>query len=305
MEVFKHNAKVDFLKVGNWTFGLSIIVAILSTYALFQYGLNMGLDFSGGTQIQLSYAQDANLKDMRKKLSDGEFDQAMVQNYGTSKEVLVNIPHDESVEQGEQVKQILALLPGATVKKVDFVGPQVGKELMSKGLLAIIISVIFTMIYIAMRFEYRLAACSTVALAHDPLFILGVFAYWQLEFDIKALAALLAVIGYSLNDTIVVFDRVRENFKKFRRMSPEDVMNSSINQTLSRTIITSVLTLIVVTALYIYGGESLRGFSLTMILGVIVGTYSSIFIAGALAIRMGLSRADIMPKPKAAIDDRP
>ncbi|NQY42100.1 MAG: protein translocase subunit SecF, partial [Legionellales bacterium] len=160
-------------------------------------------------------------------------------------------------------------------------------------------------IYIAMRFEYRLAICSAIALAHDPAVILGIFSFYQIEFDLKTLAALLAVIGYSLNDTIVVFDRVRENFKKYRKKKPSEIMNLSINQTLSRTIITSVLTLIVVVALYIYGGETLKGFSLAMILGVVFGTYSSIYVAGTLAITLGLSRADMMPKAKAVYDDRP
>ena len=190
-------------------------------------------------------------------------------------------------------------------QRVDFVGPQVGKELATKGTLAIIIALLATMIYIAMRFEYRLAFSSAIALIHDPVLILGVFAMFHIEFDLKALAGLLAVIGYSLNDTIVVFDRVRENFIKIRRATPMEIMNTSINQTLSRTIMTSVLTLFVVVSLFIYGGADIHGFALALIIGIVVGTYSSIYVAGALAVMMGLDREDFLPNQRKEIDDRP
>ena len=196
-------------------------------------------------------------------------------------------------------------LPGAIKQRVDFVGPQVGAELATKGALAIIVALLATMIYIAFRFEFRLAVSSAVALIHDPVLILGVFAIFHVEFDLKALAGLLAVIGYSLNDTIVVFDRVRENFIKIRRSTPLEIMNVSINQTLSRTIMTSLLTLFVVVALFLYGGETIRGFSLALIIGIVVGTYSSIYVAGALAVVMGLDRKDFMPTARKELDDRP
>ncbi len=305
MEFFKKNTKIDFLNSRIITGTISIAVLIFSTITLVMNGLNWGLDFTGGTQLEIAYQQPVDLRDIRDALNKNGYEQALVQNYGTSKDVLINVPSMDGANQGTQIKNIVRILPGATVQRVEFIGPQVGQELMSKGMLAIIISVIFTMVYIAMRFEYRLAVCSAVALAHDPILILGIFSFYQLEFDLKALAALLAVIGYSLNDTIVVFDRVRENFKKYRKKTPSDIMNLSINQTLSRTIITSMLTLTVVVALYVYGGETLKGFSLTMILGVVFGTYSSIYVAGTLAITLGLSRADMLPRPKATYDDRP
>ena len=196
-------------------------------------------------------------------------------------------------------------MPGGIKQRVDFVGPQVGAELATKGALAILVSLLATMIYIAMRFEYRLAVSSAVALIHDPVLILGVFALFSIEFDLKALAGLLAVIGYSLNDTIVVFDRVRENFVRIRRSTPLEIMNISINQTLSRTIMTSLLTLFVVVALFVYGGETIRSFSLALIIGIVIGTYSSIYVAGALAVVMGLDKKDFMPSQKRELDDKP
>ena len=196
-------------------------------------------------------------------------------------------------------------LPCATKQQVDFVGPQVGQELATKGALAILVSLLATMVYIAIRFEYRLAFSSAIALIHDPILILGIFAWFGIEFDLKALAGLLAVIGYSLNDTIVVFDRVRENFVKIRRSTPIEIMNISINQTLSRTIMTSLLTLFVVVALFVYGGETIHGFSLALIIGIVIGTYSSIYVAGALAVVMGLSSKDFISTNKKILDNRP
>jgi preprotein translocase subunit SecF len=197
------------------------------------------------------------------------------------------------------------MFPAAKVQQINYIGPQVGSELATKGIIAVIVAVLATMVYIAVRFEYRLAVSSAIALIHDPMLILGVFAWFGIEFDLKALAAVLAVIGYSLNDTIVVFDRVRENFMKIRRTEPIDIMNLSINQTLSRTIMTSFLTLSVVLALLFLGGESLRGFSLALSIGIIIGTYSSIYVAGSLAIWLGLSKSDFLPKPKADLSLEP
>ena len=226
-------------------------------------------------------------------------------SYGTSRDVLISIAPRVDIDQTLLVEKAMLALPGAVKQRVDFVGPQVGQELATKGALAVIVALIATMIYIAMRFEYRLAVSSTVALIHDPVLILGVFAMFGIEFDLKALAGLLAVIGYSLNDTIVVFDRVRENFVKIRRSSPIEIMNISINQTLSRTIMTSVLTLFVVVALFVYGGETIHGFTLALIIGIVIGTYSSIYVAGALAVVMGLDRKDFLPSQRREIDERP
>ena len=199
----------------------------------------------------------------------------------------------------------MTALPGAQLQRVEFVGPQVGQEMATKGLLAILIALLGTMIYIAIRFEYRFAIGSAVALVHDPILIMGMFSYFQLEFNLTALAAVLAVIGYSLNDTIVIFDRIRENFRKVRKGSPIEVVNLSINQTLSRTVMTSAATLVVVLALFIFGGAMIHGFATAYIIGIVVGTYSSIYVAGALAVALGLNKQDLMPMPKQELDDRP
>jgi preprotein translocase subunit SecF len=274
---------------------LSGLIFLLSIGALLINGLTWGLDFTGGTQIEVSYQNTADLPAIRDALSNVGFKEAQVVRYGTSKDVLISIAPKANEDATHLVDEVMHVLPGAEKKRVEFVGPQVGQELATKGALAIFVSLLATMIYIALRFEYRLAFSSAVALIHDPVLILGVFAFFKIDFDLKALAGLLAVIGYSLNDTIVVFDRVRENFVKLRRGTPIDIMNTSINQTLSRTIMTSVLTLFVVVALFVYGGEAIHAFSLALMIGIIVGTYSSIYVAGALAVVMGLNRKDFLP----------
>lgn len=305
MEFFNPNSKVDFMGARRWTALFSSLIFIVSIGALLIHGLKWGLDFTGGTQIELSYSQAADLTKIRQQLSKAGFPEAQVVSYGTSKDVLISIAPHENQDQTQLVNKVMRALPDAVKQRVDFVGPQVGQELATKGALAVLVSLLATMIYIAMRFEYRLAVSSAVALIHDPVLILGIFALWGIEFDLKALAGLLAVIGYSLNDTIVVFDRVRENFVKIRRGTPVEIMNISINQTLSRTIMTSLLTLFVVVALFVYGGETIRGFSLALIIGIIIGTYSSIYVAGALAVAMGLDKKDFMPAQRKHLDDRP
>ncbi|WP_133137391.1 protein translocase subunit SecF [Legionella rowbothamii] len=305
MEFFNPNSKVDFMGARRWTALFSILIFVVSIGALLIHGLKWGLDFTGGTQIEVSYPQAADLSEIRSSLSNAGFKEAQVVSYGTSRDVLISIAPREDIDQTHMVNQVMSALPGAVKQRVDFVGPQVGQELATKGALAVVVSLLATMIYIAMRFEYRLAVSSAVALIHDPVLILGIFAFFGIEFDLKALAGLLAVIGYSLNDTIVVFDRVRENFIKIRRGTPIEIMNISINQTLSRTIMTSLLTLFVVVALFVYGGEAIHGFSLALIIGILIGTYSSIYVAGALAVAMGLDRKDFMPSQRKELDDRP
>lgn len=305
MEFFNPNSKVDFMGARRWTAFFSCLIFLVSIGALLIHGLKWGLDFTGGTQIEVSYPQAADLSLIRDTLNKSGFKEAQVVSYGTSKDVLISIAPRNDKNQTLLVDQVMTALPGAVKQRVDFVGPQVGKELAAKGALAIVVSLIATMIYIAMRFEYRLAFSAAVALIHDPVLILGIFAFFGIEFDLKTLAGLLAVIGYSLNDTIVVFDRVRENFIKIRRGTPIEIMNVSINQTLSRTIMTSVLTLFVVVALFVYGGETIHGFSLALIIGIIIGTYSSIYVAGALAVALGLDRKDFLPSQRRELDDKP
>ena len=302
MEFFKPNSNVDFMGARKYTAMISVFLFIISITALGMYGLKMGLDFTGGTEMELHFQRPADLKIIRTKLNKAGFKDAVVIRYGKSTDVLVSIGVREGISQNQLVSKVTSVLPGSTKKRVDYVGPQVGQELFYKGGLAVLVSLFATMIYIGLRFEYRFAISAAVALVHDPILILGIFAFLQYDFDLKALAAVLAVIGYSLNDTIVVFDRVRENFKKMKDFSALQVMNLSINQTLSRTIMTSALTLIVVLVLFFDGGETIHGFSLALIIGIVVGTYSSIYIAGALAISLGLSRADLMVSKQNVLD---
>lgn len=293
-----------------WAAILSVVLFCLSMLALTVYGLNWGLDFTGGTQIQLNYSQAANLNEIHDNLDKAGFPDATVISYGTSKDVLVTlVPKDktdatDNKAQTAMVNQVIAALPGAKMTEVNYIGPQVGEEMATKGLIAIIVALLGTMVYIAFRFDMRFAIGSTVALVHDPIIILGIFSLLHVEFNLIALAAVLTVIGYSLNDTIVIFDRVRENFRKMRKADAIEVMNQSINQTLSRTIMTSALTLTVVLALFFLGGSLLHGFALALIIGIIVGTYSSIYVAGSLTIYLGLHRSHLISQPK-AVDEKP
>jgi len=302
VEFFKKQTKIDFLGIRRITAAISITLVLLSLLSLAIRGIHWSLDFTGGTVIELQYPNPVNLNIIRQELQQADFHDAIVQNYGSARDVMVRLAPRENVSEQAISQQVAAVLkqkdPDLKLMRVDAVGSQVGKELAQQGALALILALLLTAIYIAVRFEYRFAASAAVALAHDPILILGVFSLFQIEFDLPTLAAILAVIGYSLNDTIVVFDRVRENFIKMRRGDAVEIVNVSINQTLSRTIMTSFLTLLVIIALLFFGGPSLFGFSLAMCLGVVIGTYSSIYIAGALAILLGLSKKDLMPKPK-------
>ncbi len=312
MEFFNPNMNVDFMALRKWTTLFSTLLFIASIAALVVNGLHFGLDFTGGIQIEVTYKNPANIKQIRQQLKDANIHEAVVQTYGRSNDILIslglpkNMKNEKIDQKQDEIRdKIQDILPNATVQRIDFVGPQLGKELATNGALALVIAMIGTMIYILLRFEYRFAVSSTIALIHDPMLILGIFALFHVEFDVNALGALLAVIGYSLNDTIVVFDRVRENFRKVRKGTPAEVMNLSINQTMSRTIMTSSLTLVVVVVLYFFGGQMIHSFSLAMIIGIVIGTYSSIYVAGALALAMGLNKQDLMPTPKAELDDRP
>lgn len=309
MEFFKQNTQIDFMAQRRWAAILSIILFALSLVSLAVNGLNWGLDFTGGTQIHLAFPQEADLNQVRTTLENGGFKEATVISYGTSKDVLVSLaPGKEgSVESAQDttVARVTTLLPTAKIQQIDIIGPQVGQELATKGALAIVIALLGTMIYIALRFDFRFSIGSTVALIHDPVLILGIFSFWHLEFNLIVLAAVLTVIGYSLNDTIVIFDRIRENFRKLRKATPLEVVNQATNQTLSRTIMTSVLTLLVVLALYFLGGSMLHGFALALIIGIVIGTYSSIYVAGSLSLVLGVNRQSLLPPAKETLDSRP
>jgi len=309
MEFFHHQTKFDFMGIRKWTAMLSIGVMVVSLVLLFMKGLNFGLDFTGGTQLELRYEKPANLEEVREHLEKAGLTGAKVTQYGSTRDILVKISNRAGVSEQQLGQLVLSALKKyedkVELRRIEFVGSEVGENLAEQGTLAVVVALFAMMLYIAVRFEWRFGFSAAVALMHDPILILGIFSYYQLDFDLAVLAAILAVIGYSLNDTIVIYDRVRENFRKVRKGTSTDIMNLSINQTLSRTIMTSTLTLMVVVALYFIGGESLRGFSLALIVGIIVGTYSSIFVAGALALTLGLSRADLMPATKKMVDDMP
>ncbi len=305
MEFFKVNTKIDFMRQRKWAALVSAIIFVLSIVSLGVNGLNFGLDFTGGTQLQFSFSKPVDLTHVRKELASAGFDEAVVQNYGTARDISVKVAPKKGVTQKElQAKIEKAVLPGE-MTQASYIGPQVGKALMTNGVLAVLVSLIATMIYIALRFEYRFALSAAIALIHDPVLILGIFSFFHLEFNLIVLAAVLTVIGYSLNDTIVVYDRVRENFRKMRKGSAIEIMNRSINQTLSRTIMTSGLTLLVVVALYLFGGEMIHGFSIALIIGIVVGTYSSIYIAGALAVLFGLDRKHLLAAKRNIEDETP
>ena len=303
VEFFKKQTNIDFLGLQRWAVALSLILISISIISLCTKGLHWGLDFTGGTQLQISFNHSVELPKIRQTLDHMGFKDALVQSYGTSRDVLISLG-EQKTSQHDLAEKIVQALPGAKLKLVEYIGPQVGRELATQGALAVFIALLGIMIYIALRFEWRFAIGAAVALIHDPILILGIFSLFHIEFNLTALAAILAVIGYSINDTIVIFDRIRENFRKMRKKSAVEVVNLSINQTLSRTIMTSATTLFVVLSLCIFGGAMIHSFALALVIGIVVGTYSSIYVAGALAVAMGLDRSNLLPSVK-EIDSRP
>jgi preprotein translocase subunit SecF len=299
MLVFKDKLSIDFMGRRHLAMLLSAILLLISIGALVTQGLNFGIDFTGGTLIEVGYPEAVDLEDVRSALSASEFAQAQVQHFGTSRDVLVRIAPQAGKESAQLSEEVLAALwnqqAGVEMRRVEFVGPQVGEELTEQGGLAMIYALMGILIYIMVRFQWRFAPGAVLSLVHDVVIIMGVFAFFQFDFDLTVLAALLAVIGYSLNDTIVVFDRIRENFRKVRKGTPVEIVNLSINQTLSRTLMTSLTTLLVLISLFIFGGEVIHAFSRALILGVVVGTYSSIYVASTAALALGVSKEDLLP----------
>jgi preprotein translocase subunit SecF len=281
----------------------SILLLLSSITSLVMQGLNFGIDFTGGTMIELSYKEEAKLGSIRSTLEKNGYGDAIVQNFGSIHDVLIRLPILETENMAELSNKIVATLQSGhesniDVRRVEFVGPQVGEELTEQGGLAMLYALIGILIYVSLRFEYRFAIGSVVALVHDVLLTLGFFSILQLEFDLTVLAAILAIIGYSLNDTIVVFDRIRETFLKMRKGTSEVIINRALNDTLSRTLMTSATTLLVVTSLFVFGGEVIHAFSIALMLGIVVGTYSSIYIASNTVLSMGVSKTDLMPPEK-------
>ncbi|MFK5914802.1 MAG: protein translocase subunit SecF [Woeseiaceae bacterium] len=306
MKIFNKTPSFDFMAKRKLALSFSLLLIIASITSLGVKGLNFGLDFTGGTLIEVAYPQTAELSKIREKLSESGFADAIVQNFGTSKDVLVRLaPRDNTTSDslGDQVLKVLKEDNAEVImRRQEFVGPQVGDELRDDGGLAMIIALGFILVYVMARFEYRFALGSIAALIHDVIITMGVFSFFQFDFDLTVLAAVLAVIGYSLNDTIVVFDRIRENFRLMRKKQPVDIINASLNQTLSRTMMTSFTTLIVVLAMFFLGGELIHGFAIALIIGIAIGTYSSIYVASSLVITLNITAESMMPVKKEGED---
>ncbi len=299
MQLLKLSDTVNFMRLRIPAMVLSTVLILGSFVSLGVNSLNWGLDFTGGTLIEVGYEDAANLESIRAQLNEANFEDAIVQNFGSSQDVLIRIaPRDgvKAVTIGEQV--LAALRADGTevdMRRIEFVGPNVGEELTEQGGLAMLVALLCILVYVAMRFEWRFALGSVSALAHDVILTLGLFSVLQIEFDLTVLAAVLAVIGYSLNDTIVVCDRIRENFRKIRKGEPVEIINISLTQTLNRTIITSLTTVLVLVALFYKGGALIHGFATALLFGVVVGTYSSVYIASSVALALGISKEDLMP----------
>ena len=296
----------NFMGMRKVTSIVSASLIIFSISTLSYQGLNLGIDFTGGTLVEVGYPEAVNLDKLRQSFSDSEFNDVAIQYFGSAKEILIRIPPQQGLNSADVSNKLLDLLSSnnfsAEMRRVEFVGPQVGEELREDGGLAMLYALLCIMVYVAFRFQMRFSVGAVSALIHDVIITLGFFSITRFNFDLTILAALLAVIGYSLNDTIVVFDRVRENFRKIRDKTPVEVFNISLNQTLSRTLMTSFTTLLVLIALFFLGGEIIHGFSMALIFGVLIGTYSSVYIASPVTLTLGIKKEDLMPVKKECVD---
>jgi len=302
--------EIDFMGKRKPAMILSATLILISIVSLASLKLNVGIDFTGGSVIEVGYQQAVELQPIRNALEVSGFGDAIVQHFGSAKEVLIRLVPKVDQDKAELSSQIIGVLNEISesqieVRRVDFVGPQVGEELTEDGGLAVLYALIAILIYVSVRFEYRFSLGAVAALIHDVLITMGVFSLLQLDFNLSVLAAILAVIGYSLNDTIVVFDRVRENFRRIRKKTSEEITNISINQTISRTLMTSMTTLFVLLSLFFLGGEVIHSFALALIIGVLVGTYSSIYVATTSALALGITRSDMLVPEKEDDDPRP
>ena len=313
MRLIKRKTNINFLGQTRRKIALaiSVLVVVVSLFELAVEGLEFGIDFTGGILLELGYPEAANLEEIRTNLAAAGYDDAQVQRFGTDTDVLVRLPPQDGTnpdELREDLRQTVAAgTDGVELRRVEFVSPQVGKELTERGGLAMIIALMLIFVYVMIRFQWKFAAGAVAALIHDVIVTVGFFAVFDLPFDLTVVAAVLAVIGYSLNDTVVAFDPIRENFFKLRGVEAEDSMNTSINEMLARTIITGVTTLLVLVALLTLGGESIAPFSIALIVGIVVGTYSSIYTASATALLLGVNAQDLLEpvKDPDLIDDLP
>jgi len=298
---------IKFLSARKSTTIMSIILIVVSAFSLMTKGLNLGIDFTGGIQIEISFETAPNIENVRSNLASGGYDDAIVQNSGSSQDLMVRIPPRNGVDNKKIGEDVIGMLQASensvTLKSSEYISAQVGEELTEQGGLAMIFALIMIMIYIVFRFQWKFSIGAVLALIHDVMITLGIFSFFQLTFDLSVLAAILAVVGYSLNDTIVIFDRIRENFRSMRTAQTLDILNSAITQTIKRTIITSSTTLLVLLSLYVFGGSSLEGFSIALIVGVLIGTYSSIFVASTSIFYLDISTTDLIPVKREEVDD--
>ena len=298
---------IKFLSARKSTTIMSIILIVVSAFSLMTKGLNLGIDFTGGIQIEISFETAQNIENVRSNLASGGYDDAIVQNSGSSQDLMVRIPPRNGVDNKKIGEDVIGMLQASensvTLKSSEYISAQVGEELTEQGGLAMIFALIMIMIYIVFRFQWKFSIGAVLALIHDVMITLGIFSFFQLTFDLSVLAAILAVVGYSLNDTIVIFDRIRENFRSMRTAQTLDILNSAITQTIKRTIITSSTTLLVLLSLYVFGGSSLEGFSIALIVGVLIGTYSSIFVASTSIFYLDISTTDLIPVKREEVDD--
>ncbi len=300
MRILSRKSHIDFMSHRKMAFVLSAILMALSIGSLATRGLNFGLDFTGGMLIEVSYPSAPLISDVRANLSSAGLDDAVVQTFGTATDIVVRIPPRSEEESDAELSTIIldALQVGVEsdieMRRVEFVGPQVGEELAEDGILAVVYAMIGIFLYVMFRFQWRFSVGAVAALIHDVVISMGILSVVNVEFDLTVVAALLAVIGYSLNDTIVLFDRIRENFPRLRKRTPLEVINTSVNETLARTLMTSMTTLLVLFALFIFGGKIIHSFAFTLIVGVLVGTYSSIYVASTVLLQMGVSKYDLL-----------
>ena len=298
MEIFKIKKDIPFMSYGRLTTSISLITFVLAIFFLAHRGLNLGVDFTGGTVMEVSYPQAANLEQVRSAVDSVGLKEATVQNFGTSKDVLIRLPVKEGLTSAQLSEKVLNALrnvdSAVEMRRVEFVGPQVGQELYDNGALAMLLVCIGIMGYLAMRFEWRFAVAAVIANMHDVIIILGFFAFFQWEFNLTVLAAVLAVLGYSVNESVVVFDRVRENFRKMRKAAVPEIINNAITRTMSRTIITHAMTQTMVCSMLFFGGEVLHNFSLALTIGILFGIYSSVLVASPIAMYLGVSRENLI-----------
>jgi preprotein translocase subunit SecF len=311
MEFFKANSNFNFMGLRKAWYGLSAVLVLASLVSLGVRGLNLGVDFTGGVTIAATFTSDAPIERIRSGLEGAGFVEPTVQNFGTARDVSIRLPPPDrqtSDQVRQRVEQVLRAVDAKVeVKSVELVGPQVGRDLTTAAWQSLLATLVLIFIYVFIRFHtIKLSTGAIIAAMHDPIIVLGFFSWTWIPFDLAVVAAILAVIGYSLNDTVVVFDRIRERFETNKRLEPAKVLDQSVNQTLSRTIMTSLTTLIVVVVLLLLGGPVLFGFSVALVVGILVGTYSSIYVAAAVALDMGLKAEDLFPiAKKVALDDLP